>query len=338
MELDAREWRLVRRPQGVPSEDDFELARVRLQPPGAGEVLIVNDWVSVDPGARSRMDETGSYTTGLALGAPVTGRAVGRVEYSGDPRVREGATVHHFGGWRDRLVLNAGELEVLDVSAAPAQDWLDELGVPGFTAWLAVVELGRVNPGEVLYVSSAAGAVGSVAGQVARLVGAGRVLGSAGSEDKVRWLTDDLGFDAAFDYHHTGIAEALAQLAADGVDVVVDLVGGETFAEAFTRLRRGGRLISVGSTSGYNAERTPVGIDTHRLVTDRLRVQGFTVLEYEALRPRFVEQMTGWLAAGQLRTTKTVFDGLESVPTAFRALFDGSTRGKALVKIGPADA
>jgi NADPH-dependent curcumin reductase CurA len=335
-DLHARRWLLAARPAGVPAEDDFRLVDVELDPPGAGEVLVRNEWVSVDPGTRSRMDEGRSYTAGMPLGSPITSRGVGRVVRSRHEQVPEGAVVHHFAGWCDGAVLPGDDVEVLDAAAAPAEAWLDELGVPGFTAWLAVAELGAVQPGETVYVSSAAGAVGSVAGQIARLRGADRVIGSAGAPAKVAWLTGELGFDAAFSHRAGPVGDALAQLAPDGLDVAVDTVGGATFEAAFGRLRMLGRLISVGTLSAYNAGpgADSVSLPAGRFVRDRLTVRGFTVFEYADRRPSFVEQMSAWLASGALRTTRTVFDGLEQVPAAFASLFDGSTRGKTLVRVG----
>ncbi len=331
-ELVARRWTLARRPQGVPTDDDFALVEVSLAPPGPGEVLVRTEWVSLDPGTRSRMDEGGSYTAGMPLGSPVTSRAVGRVVRSRSDAVPEGATVHHFGGWGDAVVVPAEQVEVLDVGVAEAEAWLDELGVPGFTAWLAVGALGGVAEGEVVYVSSAAGAVGSVAGQIAGLRGASRVIGST-SAAKVGWLVGDLGFDAAFDHRAVPVVEALADLAPEGIDVAVDNVGGDTLRAAYDNLRLLGRLISVGSLSAYGDGADLVPLPTRRLVIDRLTVRGFTVFEYGHLRAAFTSEMATWLAEGRITTTRTVTEGLEAVPAAFRSLFDGTTRGKTLVRL-----
>jgi NADPH-dependent curcumin reductase CurA len=290
-ELHARRWLLVARPSGVPSGGDFRLDELELTPLAPGEVLVRNEWVSIDPGTRTRMDEGGSYTAGMPLGSPVTSRGVGRVVRSRDDRVPEGAAVHHFAGWCDAAVLTGDQVEILDTAAAPAEAWLDELGVPGFTAWLAVAELGGVQPGEVVYLSSAAGAVGSVGGQIARLRGAARVIGSAGSPAKLEWLTGELGFDAAFDHHGRPVAESLREAAPDGLDVAVDMVGGPTFEAAFERLRMLGRLISVGTLASYNGPSDEVRLPAGRFVRDRLTVNGFTVFESGHLRPMFGEQM-----------------------------------------------
>src|SRR3954470_7820110 len=227
----------------MPKPTDFELAEVEVGDPADGQVLIRNAFMSVDPYMRGRMNDVESYVPPFQLGEPLQGGAIGEVIASRNERVAEGDWVTHQLGWRDVAVSDGRGLMKVDGSLAPPQSYLSVLGMPGLTAYLGLLDIGRPEEGETVFVSGAAGAVGSVAGQIARIKGC-RVIGSAGSPDKVAWLRE-LGFDEAFDYHDTDVREALR----DGIDVYFDNVGGATLEAAIGALRRNGRIVACGSIS-----------------------------------------------------------------------------------------
>ena len=249
----GREIRLSSRPVGEPGADNFELVPAEVSQPGKGEILVRNTWMSVDPYMRGRMDERESYIAPFQLAAVLEGSAVGEVVASRSDRIPIGATVSHFLGWREHAVLDAAAATVLDTDLAPPQAYLGALGTTGLTAYVALTEIAPVEHGDVVFVSAAAGAVGSVAGQLARKLGASRVIGSAGGWRKAEKLLDGFGFDAAIDYTARPIAAQLSEVAPDGIDVYVDHVGGDHLEAAIAALRVGGRAALVGAISEYNA-------------------------------------------------------------------------------------
>jgi NADPH-dependent curcumin reductase CurA len=319
------------RPEGEPKESDFELRDEAEREPGDGEVLVRNVFVSVDPYMRSRMSGVRTYVDPYGVGDPIDGGAVGRVVASRFDGVAEGDWVLSMLGWRERGVAAGETLRRLDPAAAPPSTALGVLGMPGFTAWVGLVDIGNVKEGETIYVSGAAGAVGSAAAQIAKLKGL-RVLGSAGSSEKVEWLRS-LGVDA-FDYRETPPREALR----DGIDVFFDNVGGEQLEAALFALRPFGRVVACGSISRYNDERPEPGPRNLALVvTKRLRIQGFIILDHRARFRDFVAEVAPWVRDGSLQYRETILDGLESVPAAFAGLFHGDNVGKMLVRVGPDD-
>jgi NADPH-dependent curcumin reductase CurA len=328
----SREIQLAARPEGEPTPDDFRLAETEVPDPGPGEVLVRNAWMSVDPYMRGRMDDRASYVAPFALDAPLDGHAVGEVLASGDDAVAVGAWVTHRFGWRELAVLPAAEARVVDVDAAPAERWLGVLGMPGLTAW-AGLEIAALQEGDVVFVSGAAGAVGSMVAQIALLRGH-RVIGSAGTPEKIAWLTGDLGLTAAFDYHDGPIAERLAEAAPDGIDVYFDNVGGEQLEAAIGAMNLRGRVAMCGSISGYNSGRSAPGPRNLGLIVGRrLRLQGFLVGDHEDLRPAFEQQVIAWLDEGRLQPRETVREGLEEAPQAMIDLLRGANTGKMLVRI-----
>ena len=334
MALRSREIRFAARPRGLPVADDFELAEVELPDPVDGEILVRNAFVSVDPYMRPRMNDVRSYVPPFAIGEPLTGGAVGQVVASRNDACAEGSWVVHDRGWREAAVLDGARVRAVDPSTAPLSTALGVLGMPGLTAWVGVVDIGEVKDGDTVFVSGAAGAVGSLAGQLARARGA-RVIGSAGSSSKRTWLTE-LGFDTTFDYHETPPRKALRELAPDGIDVYFDNVGGETLEAAIGALNRYGRIVACGSIAGYNAtEPQPGPRNMFMVVTKRLRMQGFIVFDHFDRWAPFLDEVAPQVADGTIGYRETVVDGIERAPDAFLALFSGENVGKMLVRVGP---
>ncbi|MBB4935373.1 hypothetical protein F4561_006267 [Lipingzhangella halophila] len=332
----SREVQLAARPVGEPRLDDFELVRTEVPQPEEGQLLVRNTWISVDPYMRNRMDDVPSpVLPPFQLGATMQGSAVGEVIASRSETVPVGATVTHFLGWREYAVLDAAEATILDTTRVSAQTYLGALGTTGLAAYAALTDVAPVQQGDVVFVSAAAGAVGSVAGQLAREFGASRVIGSAGGPKKTKKLVADFGFDAAIDYRAGAVADQLAQAAPEGIDVYLDSVGGDHLEAAIDALRVGGRAALVGAISGYNATE-PLGGPGNLLqvVTKQLTLRGMQVASYLPLFPEYIERATGWLTDGTLHTEETVVDGIEEAPAAFLGVLQGSNTGKMLVRLG----
>ena len=330
----SREIRLVARPRGEPTPSDFELADVELGDPGDGEILVRNAFVSVDPYMRGRMNDAKSYVPPFALGEALRGGAVGRVVASGHERWPAGTWVVHDHGWREAAMLDGRGMRAVDPSAAPVSTALGVLGMPGLTAFVGIVDIAGVTEGETVFVSGAAGAVGSAAAQLARVRGA-RVIGSAGTGEKVAWLRE-LGLDAAFDYHETPVRQALRELAPDGIDVYFDNVGGETLEAAIGAMRLRGRIVACGAISRYNAtEALPGPRNLFMVVTKRLRMQGFIVSDHSDRYPAFVNEVGSLVADGAIRYRETVVEGIARAPDAFIGMLEGANVGKMLVRVGP---
>ncbi|HVC86328.1 MAG TPA: NADP-dependent oxidoreductase [Gaiellaceae bacterium] len=322
---------LLARPRGVPQEADFELREAADGPPGEGEVLVRNVFCSVDPYMRGRMTGVRTYVGPYEIGGPIDGGAVGRVVESRHPGFTKGDWVLSMLGWRERGIAQGDGLRKLDPALAPPSTALGVLGMPGLTAWVGLTDIGRIKEGETLYVSGAAGAVGSVAVQIAKLKGL-RVIGSAGSTEKVEWLRS-LGIEA-FDYRDSPAKEALA----DGIDVYFDNVGGEQLEAALNALRPFGRVIACGAISRYNDERPEPGPPNLTfMVSKRLRLQGFIVSDHFDRFPAFLAEVAPWISAGKLAHRETVLDGIDRLPAAFVGLFRGENIGKMLVRVGPDD-
>lgn len=330
----SREIHLTARPQGAPKPTDFELVEVDVADPGEGELLVRNAFVSVDPYMRGRMNDVRSYVPPFALGEPLTGGAVGQVIASRNERFAEGSWVVHDHGWRELALLDGRGSRLVDPDLAPVSTALGVLGMTGLTAFVGVGDIGAVAAGETVFVSGAAGAVGSVAAQLARTRGA-RVIGSAGSADKVAWL-EELGLEAAFDYREQATREALREHAPDGIDVYFDNVGGETLEAAIGAMRLRGRVVACGSISRYNdTEARPGPRNLHMVVTKRLRLQGFIVSDHGDRYRAFVEEVAPRVRDGTIRYRETIVDGIDRAPAAFIGLLEGANTGKMLVRVGP---
>ncbi|HKY26105.1 MAG TPA: NADP-dependent oxidoreductase [Gaiella sp.] len=330
----SREIRLAARPRGAPVSSDFELAEREVPDPGDGELVIRNAFVSVDPYMRGRMNDVKSYVPPFAIGEPMTGGAVGQVVASRNDRFPEGTWVVHDLGWREVALSDGRGARAVDPAFAPLSTSLGVLGMTGMTAFVGIADIGAVEDGDTVFVSGAAGAVGSIAAQLAQTRGAS-VVGSAGSPEKLAWLRE-LGLDGVFDYHETSTRDALRDLAPDGIDVYFDNVGGDTLEAALGAMRLRGRIVACGSISRYNAtEAAPGPRNLFLVVTKRLRMQGFIVFDHFDRFPAFLEEVAPRVADGSLRYRETIVDGIERAPEAFIGMLEGANIGKMLVRVGP---
>ncbi|MCP2252842.1 hypothetical protein LY13_001586 [Prauserella aidingensis] len=330
----AVEIRLAERPHGEPTMANFEIADVDVPQPGPGQALVRNTWLSVDPYMRGRMSSAKSYAAPYEVGEAMTGGAVGEVVESNVDGLAAGDTVLHQLGWRSHAVVDTDNAAKIDVTAAPAPAYLGVLGMPGLTAYAGLFDVARFAEDDTVFVSGAAGAVGSMVGQLAKLRGASRVIGSAGSAEKVRWLTEELGFDAAFNYKDGPVADQLEAAAPDGVDVYFDNVGGEHLEAAIGSMNLGGRIAICGMISQYNAtEPQPGPRNLVQFIAKRITMRGMLVGDHLDARPRFVEEVAPLVGDGSIRYSETVVDGVRSAPQAFLDLLAGSNTGKMLVRV-----
>jgi NADPH-dependent curcumin reductase CurA len=329
----SREIHLASRPVGWPTPDDFSLVEVPVPTPGPGQVLVRNVLLSVDPYMRGRMSDAKSYVPPYEVGAVLDGGAIGEVVASEADGISVGDLVLHGRGWREYALLDAASARVLNTKLAPLSAYLGPLGSNGLTAYAGLIEVGAMKPGETVFVSAAAGSVGSLVGQIAKLKGAGRVVGSVGSAAKVERILA-LGFDAAFDYHDGPVRESLRTAAPDGIDVYFDNVGGDHLEAAIGALRVHGRAAICGAIAQYNATEPPAGPrNMAALISKRLALRGFLVMDHAGLGEQFLSEMSGWLAAGQIQYDETFVDGLENAPDAFLGLLRGANVGKMLVRV-----
>ncbi|WP_018223292.1 NADP-dependent oxidoreductase [Salinispora pacifica] len=328
-----REIQLASRPQGWPTEENFRLVSTDIPTPGPGQIVVRNTFMSVDPYMRGRMNDVASYVPPYALDAPLDGGAVGAVVASEADDFAPGDTVLHSLGWREYALLDATTVRKVDPALAPVSTYLGVLGMTGLTAYAGLLEVAAMQPGETVFVSGAAGAVGSMVGQIAKLRGAGRVVGSAGSPAKVERLRA-LGFDAAFDYHEAPVRESLGAAAPDGIDVYFDNVGGEHLEAAIGAMRPNGRAAICGMIAQYNATEPPAAPrNLAMIISKRLTLRGFIVSDYGQLGEQFVQEVGGWLRDGKLSYDETMIDGIENAPAAFLGMLRGENLGKMLVRV-----
>ncbi|MDA2803653.1 NADP-dependent oxidoreductase [Nocardiopsis suaedae] len=334
MPTEGREVRLVKRPVGEPAPADFSLVETEVPDPGPGQVLVRNDWFSVDPYMRGRMNDVKSYVPPFALDAPMDGAAVGTVVVSNAPEVPEGTVVRHGLGWREYAVLDAAGADAVDTSLAPAQAYLGALGMTGLTAYAGLTEVAPVREGDVVFVSGAAGAVGSVAARIAKHHGASRVIGSAGGPEKARRLTEEFGYDAAVDYKAGRLEEDLKEAAPKGIDVYFDNVGGDHLRAALAQLRVGGRVAMCGAISQYNATEPVPGPDNLVLaIGKRLTLRGFIVTDHMNLGREYAGLAARWLSEGTLPYEETVVEGIDNAVDAFIGMLKGANTGKMLIRL-----
>ncbi|WP_432843107.1 NADP-dependent oxidoreductase [Dactylosporangium sp. CA-092794] len=332
--LTGREVWLVSRPVGPARPENFEIRRVPVPQPGPGQVLVRNAWMSVDPAMRGRMRGVRTYIDGFALDAPMSGNAVGTVIASADPSVPVGAVVLHQLSWREYALLAASDATVLDPAAGDPADHLGVLGLTGLTAYVALTRIAAVREGSVVFVSGAAGGVGSVAGGIARALGAATVIGSAGGAEKCRLLVEEFGYDHALDYRAGDLAGGLARVAPDGIDVYLDNVGGEHLEAALAALRTGGQVALCGAISQYDATGRQAGPANLALaISKRLTLRGFIVFDHADLRPEYQARAAEWLRSGALVNRKTVVEGIDQAAQAFLDLMAGRNVGKMLVRL-----
>ncbi|MCU1531032.1 MAG: NADP-dependent oxidoreductase [Arthrobacter sp.] len=334
----TREIQLASRPDGRPVPENFRLAESRLPELQDGQVLVRNLYISVDPYMRGRMDDARSYVPPFALDAALDGGAVGEVIASRAEGRKVGDAVVHRLGWREYAVVDAAATTLARTDVAPASAFLGALGMTGLTAYAGLLKVAEFKAGDAVFVSGAAGAVGSLVGQIAKAKGASRVIGSAGTPEKVARLLE-LGFDAAFNYHDGPVRELLEQAARvddgnKGIDVYFDNVGGEHLEAALSVLNVGGRVALCGAISQYNATNAPAAPRNLAVaIGKQLTLRGFLVGGQQQYAEEFAEQMSAWLADGTVRYDETVVEGLENAPQAFIDLLDGANTGKMLVRI-----
>jgi NADPH-dependent curcumin reductase CurA len=329
----SREIRLAARPEGEPEPRHFELAETEVPDPGEGEVLVRNLWMSVDPYMRGRMNDVPSYVPPFQIGEPLEGGAVGEVIESGDGGLKPGTLVLHQLGWRDYATLPAQHARPVDPEVAPPQAFLGVLGMPGLTAYAGLLDVGELREGDVVFVSAAAGAVGSLAGQIAKARGH-RVIGSAGPPEKVAYLLDELGFDAAFSYRDRPVSARLSEAAPEGIDLYFDNVGGEQLEAAIGAMRVRGRIAMCGMISAYNSAGSTGPRNLIMAIGKRLTLRGFIVLDHFDRLPQFLAEVAPLVREGKIRYRETVVEGLENAPEAFIGLLNGANVGKMLVKLG----
>jgi len=327
--VESREWQLLRRPQGWPVPDDFRLVEVDVPPPGDGELLVRNLVMSVDPYMRGRMNEGPSYAPPYQLDQPMYGGAIGSVEQSRVAGIEPGQVVRHGLGWREWALVPGRQAEVVDTEAAgvPVSAYLGVLGMPGLTAWVGVYDIAEARPGETMFVSAASGAVGSIAGQLAKLAGL-RVVGSAGTPEKVEALLA-LGFDAAFDYHDGDVTELLHKAAPEGIDCYFDNVGADHLQAALACMNPFGRIAACGMIAAYN-EVVAAPTNLSLIVGRKVTMHGFIVSDHARREPAFRRHVAGLLREGRLQFRETHRDGIGA---ALDALLDVLRGGQHIGKM-----
>ncbi|RME55596.1 MAG: NADP-dependent oxidoreductase [Caldilineae bacterium] len=330
----GREIRLRSRPTGLPTPENFELAEVAVPEPQEGQILVRNHFMSVDPYMRGRMRDVKSYVPPFQIGEPLSGGAVGEVIASRSERFQVGDFVLHQLGWREYALVRDKSATPVDPSLAPLQSYLGVLGMPGMTAYVGLLDIGQPQAGETVFVSGAAGAVGSVVCQIAKLKGC-RVVGSAGSERKIRWLEDVAGVDRAFNYKEVdSLRRTLAEACPDGIDVYFENVGGDHLEAALSQMNNFGRIVVCGMISQYNAtEPQPGPRNLALLISRRLKMQGFIVSDHMDRMAAFRQDMVTWIKEGKIKWEETIVEGIEHAPDAFIGLFTGENLGKMLVKL-----
>lgn len=333
----ARNRRLVlaERPTGNVDESTVRLEEVDPPEPGPGEALMRTRYLSIDPTIRTWMDDVQGYLPPIGIGEVVRSAGVGEVVASNSERYEVGELAFGLTGWQDFALADedARTMQVLPQGIDPTAA-LSVFGTTGMTAYFGLLEVGRVQPGDTVVVSGAAGATGSIVGQIARIKGSGRVVGIAGSDGKCAWLVDELGFDAAVNYRSDDVARQLRAACPDGIDLYFDNVGGELLDICLGQLALRGRVVLCGAISSYNARQQIVGPKNYRnLIPRRGRMEGFIILDY---LPRFAEgqaEMAGWVAEGKVKFRIHLVDGLAQAPAALNLLFTGGNTGKVIVKV-----
>lgn len=326
-----RAWYLKSRPDGMPTQENFELLETVLPPISDGQVRVRNLWLSVDPYMRGRMNDVKSYVPPFQIGEPLEGGAIGEVVESKAEGSQPGDLVQHMSGWRDEAVLDKGAANKLPDLGVATEQFLGVLGVTGITAYFGLLDAAQAKAGDIVFVSAAAGAVGSVVVQVAKAKGM-TVIASAGGAEKCEWVRS-LGADQVIDYKDGPILKSLAAAAPKGIDVYFDNVGGEHLDAALAVARNNARFAICGMIEGYN-DPTPASFRfIQRTIAARIMIKGFIVLDYFPRLAEFYAEMAPWIASGAVRSRETIVEGLEQTPKAFLGLFTGANTGKMLVKL-----
>jgi NADPH-dependent curcumin reductase CurA len=323
---------LKSRPTGAPSAANFELVERPVPEPGEGEILVRHSWISLDPYMRGRMSDAKSYAKPVGVGEVMTAGTVGEVVKSRHPGFREGDVVQLQGGWQDYTVSNGKGVRKIDPAAAPVSTALGILGMPGMTAYMGLLEIGRPKPGDTVVVSAASGAVGSVVGQIAKIKGA-RAVGIAGGEAKCRYVTEELGFDDCVDHRAPDFAERLARACPNGIDVYFENVGGAVQATVWPLLNDFARVPVCGLIAQYNDTTPRPGPDMFSVLRKRLAIRGFIVRDFADKAADFRRDVAQWIRDGKLKYREDVVEGLEKAPEAFLGLLKGENFGKLVVKL-----
>lgn len=330
-----RQITLAARPVGYPKTSDFNLVETAMPTPGEGEVLVKSLYLSVDPYMRGRINQAKSYAANVQIGDVMVGGVIAEVAASKHADFEVGDIVNAHIGWQEYGVAGGDELRKIDPGLAPISTGAGILGMPGLTAYFGLLEVGKLQEGETVFVSGAAGAVGTVVGQIAKIKGC-RVIGTAGTDEKVAYILDELGFDAAFNYKNVSDYTAkLAELCPDGIDVYFDNVGSRITDAVFPNLRIKGRVVICGQISQYNLENPEVGPRfLWNLITKRARIEGFLVFEFADRHAEALVQMGEWVQQGKLKYRETIAEGgISAAPAAFISMLKGGNIGKQLVKI-----
>jgi len=327
----ARAWHLKSRPVGMPTMDNFELKETPLGELQDNWVRVDNGWLSVDPYMRGRMNDVKSYVPPFQLGEPMQGGAVGKIVESRSPHFKEGETVFHMLGWRDQAVGPAEQFNKLPPLPVEDHQWLGNLGLTGGTAYFGLLRVAEAKEGDIVFVSAAAGAVGSAVVQIAKAKGM-TVIGSAGGADKAQWVRE-LGADAAIDYKTGPVVQQIMEAAPKGIDVYFDNVGGDHLDAAFAAARQHARFAICGMIEDYNTGSNHAFRYILRIIAARIQIKGFIYTDYLSEMADFYRDMGGWIAGGQVKSRETIRDGLEAAPDAFLDLFRGGNTGKMLVRV-----
>ncbi|RUQ14388.1 NADP-dependent oxidoreductase [Corynebacterium genitalium] len=328
----AKQWVLASCPEGAPTSENFRLEKVELPELSDGQILVENTFSSVDPYMRGRMNDVESYIEPFQIDEPLNGTAIGTVTESRSSKFKAGDTVRHFAGWRTHAVLNEDQAEQIDTTIAPAEAYLGMLGLTGLTAYVGLTAVGEMKEGDVVFISGAAGAVGSAAGQIAKHLGAAKVIGSAGSARKIEYLKS-IGFDEAFNYKDGDVNGQLAKAAPEGIDVYFDNVGGDHLEAAIQNANTFGRIAMCGAIAQYNDTEPALGPRNLGLSIGKcLMLRGFVVGQYSHLAKEFQEKIAPLVVDGSITFETTTREGIDNMPAAFLELFEGGNTGKMIVK------
>lgn len=329
-----KKFTLASRPVGMPKESDFKLVEAPVMQPNAGEMLVKSLYISVDPYMRGRMNDAKSYAAPVEIGGVMVGGVVGEVVVSNHTRFAAGDIVQGEFGWQEYTISNGKGVRKVDPSIAPVSTALGVLGMPGLTAYFGLLDIGKPKAGETVLISGAAGAVGTIVGQIAKIKGC-RVIGIAGDDAKVRYLVDELGFDGAFNYKTTkNYVEKLKELCPSGVDVYFDNVGGPITDAVIPLLNTHARISVCGQISQYNVEKPETGPRwLWALIVKQARVEGFLVFQFFDQFPQAAMEMANWIEEGKLKYKEDIVEGFENLPKAFIGMLQGDNTGKRLVKV-----
>ncbi len=328
-----RQWKLMARPSGLVKRSDFEFATAPVSEPGPGEVLVKVQYISLDPAMRGWMNDTRSYVPPVGLGEVMRAGGIGQVIASNDASLAVGDIVNGGTGIQEYAIVNAKWLTKVDPRLAPLPRFLGALGTPGLTAYVGLLSVCEPKEGETVVVSGAAGAVGSVAGQIAKIKGC-RAVGIAGGPDKCRYLIDELGYDAAIDYKSDNVRKALRAACPKGVDIYFDNVGGEILDLVLAQLARNARISICGAISQYNNTGPTQGPANYlSLLVYHARMEGFVVSDYAAQFPAARKELAVWIGEGQLKAREHIVEGIDTFPETFLMLFNGENFGKLVLKV-----